>query len=121
MAQPRCHMPYVAHRAVVTIHCADTQANDAHATIFGIVGTHGLPKCLTDAVVAVRTDTYRVLDARERGWIEVGKDETWYTSLTSGFKDVVRSDNVVRQYRRPGSMHTGICCQVDHRVHAVEG
>src|SRR5262245_44051186 len=53
-------MPYVAHRAVVAVHCADTQANDTHAKVFGIVGAHGLPKRLANAVVAVRTNAYRV-------------------------------------------------------------
>src|SRR5215813_10255202 len=145
MAQPRCHMPYVAHRAIVTIHCADTQANDTHPKIFGIVGAHCFPKRFADAIVAVRTNAYRVVYTRERGWIKVGvvtlanthirfvefkhangmvragKDETWHTSLPGGFKHVIRGDNVVRQYRCPGRMHTGICCQVDHSVHAVEG
>src|SRR5262249_14825605 len=72
MAQPRGHMPHVVHGAVVTVYCADAQANDAHAKIFGIVGAHGLPKRLADAVVAVRTNAYRVVYTEgmwlDRGW-----------------------------------------------------
>ena len=83
--------------------------------------------------------------ARERGWIEVGvvalanphvwfvefehangmvragKNETWHASLPGGFKHVIRGDNIVRQYRRPGSLHTSIRCQVNYRGHAIEG
>src|SRR5215467_14158529 len=112
-------MPYVTHRAVVAVHCADTQANDTHAKVVGIVGAHGFPKRLANAVVAIRTNAYRVVYTKERSWIEVGvvalanthirfvefehangmvragKDEPRHTGLPGGFKHVVRGDNIV--------------------------
>ena len=117
MAQPRCHMPHIVHRAVVAIDRANTQADDAHAQIFAIVGPHGLPKRPTNTILAVRTDAHRVIDARERGWIKVGvvalanspvwlvefehahgmirtgKGKARYTRLSGGFKHIVCGDN----------------------------